>query len=444
MAGIFKAYDVRGIVPRDLDEALAERLGQAVAVHLRARRLVVGRDMRASGVGLSQALVRGINAAGCDVVDIGVVSTPMQYFAVGSLGTDGGVMVTASHNPAEYNGFKISAKDVVPVGGNSGLAEIEALVRGTLPPPVAQRGGVSSTDVKPAYGKRLASMLRFGKRRLRVAVDCGNGMGGLEVENVLARLPIDIDGLFLEPDGTFPNHEANPLQPENMRDVQRAVLEHGCDLGIAFDGDADRACFCDEKGVILGNDLATALLANELVPPEPGCRVVYDLRSSRVVPQTIRALGGEPVRERVGHAFMKATLRRHAGPYGGELSGHFYFRDLWYTDSAVYAAGLVLAQLSRTDAPLSQIVAPLRRYPTTGELNFHVEDKDGLIEAVAAAFPDARQDRLDGITVEYPTWWCNVRKSNTEPLLRLVLEADDTATFETARGQLLGLLGTPE
>jgi phosphomannomutase len=297
--------------------------------------------------------------------------------------------------------------------------------------------------VSEDYGRKLASMLRPGARRLKVAVDCGNGMGGLEVRNVLARLPIDMVGLYLEPDGSFPNHEANPLEPANMRDLQATVLREKCDLGIAFDGDADRACFCDEKGGLIGNDLVAALLAKDLVAGERGAHVVYDLRSSRVVPQTIAALGGVPVRERVGHAFMKRTLRKFGGPYGGELSGHFYFRDLWYTDSGVYAAGLVLCQLSRGPAPFSELLRPLRRYPTTGEVNFEVEDKDGLIEAIAATFADARQDRLDGVTVEYPNWWCNVRKSNTEPLLRLVMEADDVTTFDAVKAKLLGILGTP-
>ena len=444
MAGIFKAYDIRGTVPDQLDEALAERIGRAAATHLGAKSMVVGRDMRASGVGLSAALIRGITSTGCDVTDIGIVSTPMQYFAVGSLGTDGGIMVTASHNPAEYNGFKTSAQDVVPVGGDSGLPEIEALARGEQTACDAAAGSVSQADVKTAYAEKILSMISFGDRRLKVAVDCGNGMGGLEVEHVFSKFPVDIVGLYLDPDGSFPNHEANPLNPENMRDLQAAVLREGCDLGVAFDGDADRACFCDEKGEIIGNDLVTALLANELVPREPGCAVLYDLRSSRVVEQTVRELGGNPVRERVGHAFMKATLRRHEGPFGGELSGHFYFRELWYTDSAIYAAGLILAQVSRGDTPLSEIVAPLRRYPNTGEVNFHIEDKDGKIEEIAAAFPDARQDRLDGITIAYDNWWCNVRKSNTEPLLRLVLEADDEATFTEARTKVMALLGTPE
>ncbi|MCE9637622.1 MAG: phosphomannomutase/phosphoglucomutase [Planctomycetes bacterium] len=444
MAGIFKAYDIRGTVPDQIDERTALLIGRATALFLKARRMVVGRDMRQSGVGLSRALIEGIRSTGCDVVDVGVVSTPMQYFACGHLGGDGGVQVTASHNPAAYNGFKISGQGVVPVGGDSGLAEIEAMVRaGVEAPTGVAPGSLGTATVFEAYTRKITGMLHFGPRRLRVAIDCGNGMGGFEVEHVVKHLPIDFVGIFLEPDGTFPNHEANPLNPKNMRDLQAAVLREKCDLGIAFDGDADRACFCDEKGALIGNDLVTALLARELVPREPGASVVYDLRSSRVVPQTVSALGGNPIRERVGHAFMKRTLRKAGGPYGGELSGHFYFRDLWYTDSGVYAAGLVLTQLSRSDRPFSDHLKDLRKYPTTGEVNFEVEDKDGLIEKIAATFRDARQDRLDGITIEYPTWWCNVRKSNTEPLLRLVMEADDAATYERAKEQLMSILGTP-
>lgn len=444
MAGIFKAYDVRGTVPDQIDERIAELIGRAVALHLKAKRLVVGRDMRQSGVGLTKALVAGIRSAGCDVVDVGVVSTPMQYFACGHLGGDGGVQVTASHNPAAYNGFKISGPGVVPVGGDSGLAEIEAMVRaGVAAPAGVRQGGYETASISEAYTKKLTGMLRFGPRRLKVAIDCANGMGGLEVAHVLRHLPIDILPLYLEPDGSFPNHEANPLNAKNMRDVQALVLREECDVGIGFDGDADRACFCDEKAGLVGNDLMTAMIARELVPGEKGAAVVYDLRSSRVVPETIRSLGGTPLRERVGHAFMKRTLRKAGGPYGGELSGHFYFRDLWYTDSGVYAAGIVLSQISRGDRPFSEHLRDLRRYPTTGEVNFEIEDKDGTIEKIAGAFADARQDRLDGITVEYPTWWCNVRKSNTEPLLRLVMEADDEATFAAAKAKLLAILGTP-
>lgn len=444
MAGIFKAYDIRGTVPDQLDEERIEVIGRAIALHLQARTLVVGRDMRDSGVGLSQALIRGITATGCHVRDIGVVSTPMQYFAVGNLQTDGGVMVTASHNPAGYNGMKISARDVVPVGGGSGLEQIEHLFLGGAPVPLdVEPGEVLNIDVRPAYAERLLELVEPGPRRLKIGIDCGNGMGGLEVEHVLSRLPFDLEAIYVEPDGTFPNHEANPLNPANMRDLQALVVERGCDFGIAFDGDGDRACFCDEQGRIVGNDLVTAVLARELLPKHPGAGVLYDLRSSHVVPETITQLGGRPIRERVGHAFMKATLRREEALFGGELSGHFYFRDLWCTDSGVLAAALVACLASRTDGPFSALVDDLRRYHNTGEVNFEVQDKDGMIERIAETFSDARQDRLDGITVEYPEWWCNVRKSNTEPLLRLTLEAQDAATFETAKSRVLALLGTP-
>ncbi len=448
MAGIFKAYDIRGTVPDQIDEAIAERIGRAIALHLGAKHMAVGRDMRASGVGLTAALERGIMSTGCNVTNIGVVSTPMQYFAVGSLETDGGVMVTASHNPAAYNGFKISAKGCVPVGGGSGLPAIEQMVMDMGMEEVQAPEGVTpgtraETSISEAYTARILELIGSIDRPLKVAVDCGNGMGGVEVDHVLTRLPIDMIGLYLEPDGTFPNHEANPLNPANMADVCRTVVEQGCDIGIAFDGDADRACFCDETGRIIPNDLVTAMLAGVLLPKEPGGAVVYDLRSSRVVPETIKACGGNPVRERVGHAFMKATLRSHEGPYGGELSGHFYFRDLWYTDSGALAAGLVMRLLAAQEGPLSGLVDHLRRYPNSGEVNFEVEDKDGTIERVAAAFPDARQDRLDGITIEYDEWWCNVRKSNTEPLLRLTLEANDQETFDRAYASVVEFLGTP-
>lgn len=444
MAGIFKAYDIRGTVPDQLDEKLAESIGRAIATYLGAKTLVVGRDMRESGVGLSRALTRGINSTGCDVVDIGIVSTPMQYFAVGHLATDGGVMVTASHNPAEYNGFKVSRRDVIPVGGSSGLADVEAMVRqGIAAPAGVAPGAITSRDVKPAYAEHILALVPPGGRRLKVAVDCANAMGYLEVEHVLSRMNVDLIPLFMEPDGTFPNHEANPLKAENMEDVRRTVLENGCDLGIAFDGDADRACFCDERARIIGNDLMTAYLASEFLPQEPGGAVVYDLRSSKVVPETIERLGGKPVRDRVGHAFMKATLRSHNGPYGGELSGHFYFRDLWFTDSGVMAAARTISKLARADGPMSSLVDAFRVHVGSGEINFEVEDKDGTIERIAAAFPDARQDRLDGITVDEGDWWCNVRKSNTEPLLRLTFEAKDQATFDAVAPRLYDLLGTP-
>lgn len=447
MAGVFHAYDVRGVWGRGIDERLSERIGRAIALHLRPGRVCVGNDMRDSAAPAKAALLRGLTAHGCAVEDIGLASTPMQYFATGSGGFDAGVQVTASHNPAEYIGFKISGRGVVPVGGDSGLPAIEALATSgdpLDPPPGTRPGAVAARDIGKDYAAHVAAFWNPGKRRPRVVVDCANGMGSLEVDHGLSRLGLDLEVLYPELDGTFPNHEANPLRHENLRDLQAAVLARGADCGIAFDGDADRACFVDEKGGVVTNDLLTAVLAGEILPGEPpGSAVIYDLRSSRVVAETVAALGGRPVRERVGHAFMKATLRRERGCFGGEYSGHFYFRDNWYADSGVIASVLVLNRLSREERPFSEILRPLRRYRQTGEVNFEVEDKDGKIREIAAAFADGEVDFTDGVTVNFPDWWFNVRKSNTEPLLRLNLEGLTAESFERGKARVLPFLGSP-
>jgi phosphomannomutase len=447
MGGVFHAYDVRGVWGREIDEALSERIGRAVAKHLGCRRVCVGNDMRESAGPAKAALVRGLVAMGCSVEEIGLASTPMQYFACGNYTFDAGVQVTASHNPAEYIGFKISGPGVVPVGGDSGLAEIERLATAATPPepPAGTRpGSVKTRDIARDYAAHVARFWKPGKRRLKVVVDCANGMGSLEVDHGLSRLGLDLKVLYPDLDGTFPNHEANPLRVENLRDLQAAVKREGADVGVAFDGDADRACFVDEKGGVVGNDLTTALLAEEILPGEPkGAAVLYDLRSSRVVPETIAALGGTPVRERVGHSYMKARLRREKGPFGGEYSGHFYFRDNWYADSGVLAAVQVLNRLSRDGRPFSEILKPLRRYWQTGETNFEVKDKDGKIREIAEAFKDGEVDFLDGVSVHYPEWWFNVRKSNTEPLLRLCLEGITKDAFEKGRARVMPYLGKP-
>jgi phosphomannomutase len=403
--------------------------------------------MRDSAGPAKAALIRGLTAMGCSVEEIGLASTPMQYFACGNYTFDAGVQVTASHNPKEYIGFKISGPGVVPVGGDSGLPEIERLATGKTAPepaPGTKPGKVKQHDIREDYAAHVTRFWKPGKRRLRIVVDCANGMGSLEVDLGLKRLGLDLHVLYPELDGSFPNHEANPLRHENLRDLQNAVRERKADAGIAFDGDADRACFVDEKGDVVTNDLATALLAEEILPGEPrGAAVLYDLRSSRVVPETIQSLGGTPVRERVGHAFMKARLRREKGPFGGEYSGHFYFRDNWYADSGVIASILVLNRLSRDPRPFSEIMRPLRRYRQTGETNFEVEDKDGKIRELAEAFKDGEIDFLDGVSVNYRDWWFNVRKSNTEPLLRLCLEGMTEEAFEKGRARVLPLLGKP-
>ncbi len=419
---IFKAYDIRGIYPDELDEATMKRIGNAVAQFVDGRRLLVSRDMRKSGESLSKAFIDGATDAGVDCVDAGLLSTPGNYFAIASYGFPGGVEITASHNPKQYNGLKVSRENAIPVGSETGLAEIEKTATGGEYKTASVKGKVTGMSVIEDLTEHV---LKFasGIKPLKVAIDAGNGMAGLTLPGVLDKLPIETERLYFDLDGTFPHHEANPLKSENMKDLQEAVRRTGADLGVAFDGDADRCAFVDEKGEIIPCDLVTAIIAKNMLKKEPGGIVLYDVRSSRAVPEEIEAAGGKGFPERVGHAFMKATLREKNGLFAGELSGHYYFRDNFYTDSAAIAFVKMLNVISAAGIPLSEIVKPLRRYYSTGEVNFEVEDKDAKIREMAGAFGDAKISYLDGISVEYDDWWFNVRKSNTEPLLRLVLEA---------------------
>jgi phosphomannomutase len=448
MAGIFKAYDIRGIYPDEIDEAIAEKIGLAFRSILDGAgdggTVVVSRDMRSHSVPLSEALVEGLLRSGLDVVDIGLATTPMSYFAVGHLGADGGIQVTASHNPARYNGFKLSRREARPVSGTHGIQTLEEKVLSGDLPEAERPGELRTADVWQDYRRHVLAHLRRpeGARRLRVAVDCANGMGAL-YRPILEAAGIELVPLYFELDGTFPNHEANPLKLENLRDLAAAVREHRADLGVAFDGDADRAAFVDERGEPVGSDLSTALIAGELLSRAPGAAVIYDLRSSRAVAEHVRAHGGVPVRERVGHSFMKATLRAKDGIFGGELAGHYYFRESFYADSAILAVLELLNLLWKEGRPLSALVAPLARYAKTPEINFEVEDKEGMIRELARRYADAEIDTLDGITISYPTWWANVRPSNTEPLLRLVLEADTEEEMARRREELVALLGEP-
>lgn len=446
MAGIFKAYDVRGLYPSQIDETITRKIGAAFfrvleeAGFPRGREVVVSRDMRSHSVPLSKALIEGLREGGLDVVDIGLAPTPMNYFAVGSLGVAGGVQVTASHNPAGYNGLKFSLHEARPVSGDTGLKLMEQIVASGELPEAATPGAYRTADVRSAYEAKLTSFLEPG-RRLKVVADAANGMGTVD-RSLLESWGIDLIPLYFELDGTFPNHEANPLKLENLRDLSRAVLEHQADLGISFDGDADRAAFVDERGEPVGSDLATALVAGALLEREPGLAVVYDLRSSRATAEWISEKGGVPIRERVGHSFMKATLREHQGLCGGELAGHYYFRDTYYADSALLAVVEILNLLRRERLTMSELVAPLERYAKTPEINFEVEDKTGTIERLRERFADGEIDFLDGITVQYPDWWFNVRPSNTEPLLRLVLEASNAADRDRRTAELIGLIGS--
>jgi len=450
MAGIFKAYDIRGTYPDQVDEETAFKVGYHYRDLLddedmgRGATVVVSKDMRSHSVPLAEALMGGLRARGLAVVDIGICDTPQNYFGVGFLGASGGIQVTASHNPAVYNGFKMSRRDAIPVSYETGIGKLEGLVAASD----------VSTDLPPAadasqrrlFDDYVAHVLRAQEHdgpRLKLAADAANGMGTLYLP-ILERMNVELVPLYFELDGTFPNHEANPLKAENLVDLQRAVREHGCDLGVAFDGDADRAIVVDETGEAVSADMVTGLLAPRFLRDEPDAAIVYDLRSSWATKEAIEAAGGRPIRERVGHSFMKATMRRHDSPFGGELAGHFYFRSNYTADSSIMTVAMVLDAVRETGRPLSELIAPLKRYHATGEVNFHVEDKEGMIRRLGDEFSDGRVDHLDGITVQYDDWWFNVRPSNTEPLLRLVLEARTADLMAEKKKLLLSYLGDPE
>jgi phosphomannomutase len=437
--GVFKAYDVRGLVPEELDARMAWRVGRAAARHLGARTLAVGRDARSHSPELRDALVRGICDEGVDVVDLGLVATPMLYFGVERLATDGGIMITASHNPARYNGFKICREHAIPVGEASGLREIERIAGALDEAPAARRGSERRSDLREAYADHVLSV-GGAQPRLHVAIDCGNGMAALGLEPLLARLELRVERLYFEPDGSFPNHEADPLKLENLADLCRAVERSGADFGVAFDGDGDRAVFVDDRAQPVPSDLMTALLARRALLRHPGGSVLYDLRSSRVVAEEIEAAGGRAEMCRVGHSFVKQRMRELGAIFAGELSGHFYFRfspDL-VADDGNAALVALLDVLGDAGKPLSALVAPLRRYAASGEINRRVADVPGLLAAIEREHAGAPEiDHLDGLLVRYPDWWFNLRPSNTEPVLRLNLEADTTERMAEARDRLL-------
>jgi phosphomannomutase len=437
---IFKAYDIRGTVPDQLNPELAYGIGRGSAHFLGAETVVVGRDARTHSPELTEALIRGINDEGVSVVELGLVSTPMLYFAVEELGAGGGIMVTASHNPGEYNGFKICREHAIPIGEASGLKEIESLTaeRASLAPS-DQRGGRSTADVVDGY---VEHVLGVGSDclELKVAIDCGNGMASVGLEPLLERLDLEVERLYFEPDGTFPNHEADPLKLENLADVVAAVKRVGADFGVAFDGDADRAIFVDDRGEPISSDLVTCLLARRVLAREPGATVLYDLRSSRVVAEEIEAAGGKARMCRVGHSFVKAQMREEGAAFAGELSGHFYFRftPTLVADDGIATFVALLDVLAEAGRPLSELIEPLRRYSASGEINRRVDDLAGLLAAIEAEHADAPEIlHLDGLLVRYPDWWFNLRASNTEPVLRLNLEADDEALMVEKRDALL-------
>jgi phosphomannomutase len=456
LSSIIKAYDVRGTVPDQLDSDLAHDIGAAFVRVLRADNhvdaIVIGHDMRDSGPDLVAAFSDGVREQGCDVVLIGLASTDQLYFASGMLGLPG-AMFTASHNPAQYNGIKLCRAGAAPVGQDSGLRDITRLVTEGVPTPDVPMGQISDRDVLTEYALHLRSLVDISEiRPLKVVVDAGNGMAGYTAPAVLGdaaglpALPLDIDPMFFELDGNFPNHEANPIEPANLVDIQARVRELGADLGLAFDGDADRCFVIDERGAPVSPSTLTALIAARELAKHPGAVVIHNLITSRAVPEVITESGGRPVRTRVGHSFIKATMAETNAVFGGEHSGHFYFRDFWRADSGMLAALHVIAALGSTPAgtTLSDLLAPYDRYPMSGEINTEVPDQGAAIalirERMLARDEPVEIDDLDGITFSGPTWWCNIRSSNTEPLLRLNVEADDQATMELIRDEVLAIM----
>jgi phosphomannomutase len=440
---IFKAYDVRGVVPDELDESVAEAVGAAFVRLTGTKTLVTLHDMRTSSAPLAEALGRGAASQGADVIHGGLGSTDMVYYASGFLDVPG-AMITASHNPAKYNGIKLCKAGAKPVGIETGLAEIKQMVADGVPAYGGRPGTVTSRDLLPGYAEYLRKLVDLSRiRPLTVVVDAGNGMGGHTVPTVFGGLPVTTIPLYFDLDGTFPNHEANPIDPENLRDLQRAVRENRADIGLAFDGDADRCFVVDERGQIVSPSVLTAMIAARELAREPGATVIHNLITSRAVPELIGEHGGTPVRTRVGHSFIKAKMAETNAVFGGEHSGHFYFRDFWFADSGMLAALHTLAALGHDDRPLSVILADFSRYAASGEINSEVADQAATTQRVKdryASQPGVTTDELDGLTVSGDTWWFNLRPSNTEPLLRLNVEAADESAMAAIRDKVLGLV----
>jgi len=437
--GIFKAYDIRGVYNQEWDGSTAYRIGFFLPALLGARDIIVGRDGRLSSAEILAALCRGLLEAGCDVTDIGLCCTPSLYFATARYGADGSVMITASHNPPEYNGMKISGRNAVPVGYGCGLEKLEQMVK-VEPAPSAPRGRLHGLDIRADYLAHLAPY-KSGIRGVKAVVDCSDGMASVFIHDVLRDLQAPILTMYDTVDGAFPHHAPNPLVEENLADLKKRTLEEKADLGICFDGDADRVMFVDEQGSFISPDLITALLGLYFFAAERGNRgqvVSYDVRSSRSVVEFIERLGGRPVICPVGHSHAKRLLRERGGVYGGELAGHYYFRDNFYCDSGMIAALIVLSILSREGKPLSALIGSIRKYHFSGEINFRVERKDRVLQALLRDYPGGKLTDIDGIRLDFPTWWFNVRKSNTEPYLRLVVEAQTAAELVRRTRELSG------
>ena len=437
---IFKAYDVRGTYPDEINEGIAKRIGNAFVRFTGASTVVVGHDMRPSSVPLSQAFIEGATLAGADVVNVGLASTDLVYFAAGTLDAPA-AMFTASHNPAQYNGVKLCRAGAAPIGESTGLVQIKEAVATGLLERAEEHGQVREQDMLSDFAAHVRSFADLNLLRpLKIIADTANGMGGLVVPKVFQGLQFDLEVLFGELDGTFPNHPADPIQLENLVSLQKRVLETGADLGLAFDGDADRVFLVDDLGEPVSGSTTTAIVATTMLARTPGGTVVHNLICSKAVPEVVRECGGKPVRTRVGHSFIKQVMAETDAIFGGEHSAHYYFRDNWRADSGSIAAMVVLEALSVAGMPLSELRKPFERYAASGEINTKVNDPLAVIEAVAGYYTDAEQDRLDGLTVDFGDWWFNLRPSNTEPLLRLNLEAADRAACDAHTEEVLTLI----
>jgi len=453
-SAIFKAYDIRGIYPDQIDDEGAWKIGSATAQFLRSlltgyergqanmQSLCVGRDMRTHSPAVAKALIKGMNSTGANVIDIGMIDTPQMYFAINHLGTCGGVQVTASHNPAKYNGFKISGLQAKPVGADTGLKDIQHIAMAMPHTKGKATGSLEKRDLTDEYKNHVLKFLRPSKVKLKIAIDASNGMAGKIVPAVFGNLPVEIIPINFKHDGTF-KHEPNPLVEKNLAEVKEAVLENGCHFGLCFDGDADRLMMVDEKGRTVTCDLMTALIAPYFLEKDLKSTVVYDLRSSWVVAEEIIKHGGTPRRERVGHSYMKKAMRDSHAVFGGELSGHFYYRDNYCADSGMITLVHILNIVAQAKRPISKLIKPLRRYHASGEINFEVEDKQTRMEELARRYGEGRVDYLDGVTVSFKDWWFNCRPSNTEPFLRLNVEAKTEELLAERLGEIEAQLGVP-
>lgn len=439
---IFKAYDIRGIYPEQVNGEIAFKVGAAIAAFLKPRTIAVGRDMRLSSDELFEGLSRGLEESGVDVIDLGLVSTDGLYFAVGRYGYDGGVMITASHNPKQYNGFKICKKEAIPLSGSDGLHQMRiSIEQDTFFHKAPDHGVTVRKDISDAYTEHCLSFCDINRiKPFKIVIDAGNGMAGVTLPPVLEKLPLEVTPLYFDLDGTFPNHPASPIEPENLVDLQKKMVETKADFGVAFDGDADRMFLVDGRGHPLGGDMVTAMVAKSLLEKNPGETILYNLICSKAVPKLIESMGGRPIRTRVGHALIKPLMKKHNAVFGGEHSGHFYFRDNWFADSGLIALLVCLELISDDGRPLDELIKQIDPYVRSGEINSRVDDVTAKIEEVAAGFTDGEQDRLDGLTVSFDDFWFNLRPSNTEPLLRLNIEADNEQILNQRKDELLKII----